>query len=118
MLFRSYINLIEKTLIYDRGYRIDDDCIFIVKGKDMYRSGVTFFEVLDSEQTHGFYITSFIYDDDSIRYKLISSNGLDNYVLYSPAIPQLSSIDLVAFWIKKVSNVYSFKVYVNNVEVV
>ena len=114
----GYINLIEKTLIYDRGYRIDDDCIFIVKGKDMYRSGVTFFEVLDSEQTHGFYITSFIYDDDSIRYKLISSNGLDNYVLYSPAIPQLSSTDLVAFWIKKVSNVYSFKVYVNNVEVV
>ena len=114
----GYINLTEKTLIYDRGYRVDDDCIFIIKGKDMYRSEVTFFELLDSDQEFGFKITSYIYDDSTIRYKLVASNGLNDYILYSPAIDELDSTDLVAFWIKKVSNVYLFKVYVNEVEVV
>ena len=113
----GYINLIEKTLIYDRGYRVDEDCIFLIKGKDMYRSGVTFFELLDGDHIYGYRITSYIYDDDTIRYKLMATNGLDNYVLYSPAIPQLESSDLVAFWVKKHNNIYQFKVYVNELEV-
>ena len=108
----GYINLIEKTLIYDRGFRVDGDCVFIIKGKDMYRSGVTFFELLDSNHKYGFYITSYIYDDDSIRYKLIAPNGLDNYVLYSNPISALEPEDLVAFWVKKKNNIYSFKVYI------
>lgn len=114
----GYINLIEKTLIYDKGYRVDGDCVFVIKGKDMYRSQVTFFELLDSNKQFGFRITSYIYDDDRIRYKLMATNGLDNYVLYSPPIDALDSEDLVAFWIKKVKNVYSFKVFVNEVEVI
>lgn len=114
----GYINLIEKTLIYDRGYRVDDDCIFIIKGKDMYRSEVIFFELLDKDHKYGYRITSYIYDDDRIRYKLYATNGLDNYVLYSPPIDALEPDDLVAFWIKKVKNIYSFKVFVNEVEVV
>lgn len=108
----GYINLIDKTLIYDRGFRVDNDCVFIIKGKDMYRSGVKFFELLDSSHKYGFYITSYIYDDDSIRYKLIATNGLDNYVLYSNPISALEPEDLVAFWIKKKNNIYSFKVYI------
>ncbi len=113
----GYINLIDKTLIYDRGYRVDDDCIFIIKGKDMYRDGVKFFELMDSERKNGFYITSYIYDDDRIRYKLVANNGLCDYVLYSPPM-ELESTDLVAFWIKKKSDIYLFKVYKNEVEVV
>jgi len=114
----GYINLIEKTLIYDRGYRVNDDCVFIIKGKDMYRSEVTFFELLDGEHKYGFRITSYIYDDDRIRYKLMATNGLDDYVLYSPSIEPLDHEDLVAFFVKKVKDIYLFKVYVNEVEVV
>ena len=114
----GYINLIEKTLIYDRGYRVDGDCVFIIKGKDMYRSGVTFFQLLDKDQRYGYYITSYIYDDDRIRYKLVSTNGLNNYILYSPPIDALEPSDLVAFFVKKVNNIYQFKVFVNEVEVV
>ena len=108
----GYINLIDKTLIYDRGFRIDDDCIFIIKGKDMYRSGIIFFECLDTSHKYGFYITSYIYDDDRIRYKLIANNGLDNYILYSEPIEALDHEDLVDFWIKKENNIYLFKVFV------
>lgn len=111
----GYINLIEKTLIYDRGYKVKDNCTFIIKGKDMYRSGVTFFSLFDSEKKYGFYITSYIYDDNTIRYKLVANNGLDNYVLYSPAIPVFTKECLVSIWIKKKNNIYSFKVQVDRV---
>lgn len=114
----GYINLIEKTLIYDRGFKIAKNCTFIIKGKDMYRSEITFFSLFDEEQKFGFYITSYIYDDDTIRYKLVANNGLDNYILYSPAISELSESDLVAFWIRKKDNLYLFKVYVNETEVI
>lgn len=112
----GYINLIEKTLIYDRGFRIDNDCIFIIKGKDMFRSNEIFFELYDSEDKNlGFYITSYIYDDNTIRFKLVANNGLDNYILYSPAIPTFSKECLVSFWVKKKSNLYSFKVQIDRV---
>ena len=112
----GYINLIDKTLVYDRGFRIDDDCIFIIKGKDMFRSGEIFFELFDSEEKNfGFYITSYIYDDNTIRYKLVANNGLDNYVLYSSAIPVFSKNCLVSIWIKKKSNIYSFEVQIDRV---
>ena len=112
----GYINLIDKTLVYDRGFRIDDDCIFIIKGKDMFRSGEIFFELFDSEEKNfGFYITSYIYDDNTIRYKLVANNGLDNYVLYSSAIPVFSKNCLVSIWIKKKSNLYSFEVQIDRV---
>lgn len=114
----GYINLIDKTLVYDRGYKVADNCTFIIKGKDMYRSNVTFFSLVDSNKKFGFYITAYIYDDDSIRYKLIANNGLDNYILYSPPIPALEPSDLVAFWIRKKEDIYLFKVYVNETEVV
>lgn len=113
----GYINLIEKTLIYDRGFKVANNCTFIIKGKDMYRSGTTFFSLFDSNKKFGFYITSYIYDDDTIRYKLVANNGLNNYILYSSAIPQLDATDLVAFWIRKKENIYSFKVYINGTEV-
>ena len=114
----GYINLIEKTLIYDRGFNVADNCTFIIKGKDMYRSDVVFFSLFDSNRKFGFYITSYIYDDDKIRYKLVANNGLDNYILYSPPIDELESSDLVAFWIRKKEDIYLFKVYINEVEVV
>lgn len=108
----GYINLIDKTLTYEKGFRVDNDCTFIIKGKDMYRSGIIFFELLDEERKYGFRITSFIYDDESIRYKLVAFNGLNNYILYSEPFEKLDSDDLVNFWIRKVSNVYSFNVNV------
>lgn len=114
----GYINLIEKTLIYDRGFKIANNCTFVIKGKDMYRSEVIFFSLFDTNKKNGFYITSYIYDDGSIRYKLMSSNGLDNYVLYSPPISPLDPSDLVDFFIRKKENIYLFKVYVNGTEVV
>lgn len=108
----GYINLTEKTLIYDRGFRVDDNCTFIIKGKDMYRSGINFFELLDEQKKYGFRITSYIYDDETIRYKLIATNGLSDYILYSSPIAKLEPEDLVAFWIRKKNNIYSFKVQI------
>lgn len=113
----GFINLLDKELIYDRGYRIDGDCTFIIKGKDLYRSGVKFFELQDKERQNGFYITAYIYDDDRIRYKLVSNNGLSDYMLYTPPT-ELTSTDLVTFWIKKVKDIYKFVVFVNGTEVV
>ena len=79
----------------------------------MYRSGVKFFQVIDNDISTGFYITAYIYDDLSIRYKLVANNDLNNYILYSPVIEELTTNDLVSFWIQKKNDLYLFDVYVN-----
>ena len=50
----GYINLLDKTLIYDRGFKIANNCTFIIKGKNMYRSETTFFSLFDEKKKNGF----------------------------------------------------------------
>lgn len=115
----GYIDLTDpnKKLYYDRGFNIKDNCTFKIKGKDLYRSNVIFFEAYEENLKYGFYITSYIYDDDTIRYKLIALNGMNKYVLYSPSIPPLLPEDLVTFFVRKYNDVFLFIVFVNGVEV-
>lgn len=113
----GFIDLTAQDLYYDKGFNIDSNATFIIKGKGFLQSNVKFFEAKNSTQSNSFYITAFIYDDNSIRFKLISTNGLNNYVLYSPAC-SITNEDLITFAIRKVNGLYDFKVYKNEVEVV
>lgn len=108
----GYIDLTDKTLFYDRGFSIDDNATFIIKGKDMFETKENFFEIQDENRLFKMYISSYIYDDDTIRFKLKASNGLSDYVLYSPAL-SFSDSDEIAFWIRKIDNIYAFKIYIN-----
>ena len=106
------INLMDKEIYYDQGFTIPDNVTFIVKGKNINRSNEKYFEVYDSEKKKGFYITAYVYDDETIRYKLIGIGDLSNYVLYSPAL-LASSTDIITFWIRRKNGLYLFKVYKN-----
>ncbi|MBP5470796.1 MAG: hypothetical protein J6Z11_16320 [Candidatus Riflebacteria bacterium] len=106
------INLMDKSIYYEKGFIIPDNFTFIIKGKNLYRSGVKFFELYNTEKNTGFYITSYIYDDDQIRFKLISNNGLEDYILYSSPI-ELTENDLVDFWVRRINGIFDFKVYKN-----
>lgn len=108
----GYIDLTEKTLFYDRGFLIENNATFIVKGKNLYEVKDNFFEVQNADRTFKMYISSYIYDDDTIRFKLHATNGLSDYILYSSSL-SISNSDEVAFWIRKIDDIYSFKVYVN-----
>ena len=99
-----------KVLYYDEGFQIPDNVTCRVKGIDMYKSNVKFFEVYDAEKKHGFYVTSYIYDDATIRYKLVGMGTMSNYVLYSPALDTRNKT--VTFWIRRQNGIYLFKVYV------
>ncbi len=106
------INLMDKDIYYDQGFIIPDNVTFIVKGKNLVRSNQKYFEVYDSEKKRGFYITAFVYDDDTIRYKLVGLGDLSNYVLYSPAALVTSSDD-ITFWVRRQNGIYLFKVFKN-----
>lgn len=101
------IVLDDKVLYYDQGFEIKTDGTFIIKGDHMYRDDVKFFEI-KNEDGEGFYITAYIYDDETIRYKLVSSNALENYVLHSKPIPKLNPTDEVTFWCQRRNDVYAF----------
>lgn len=106
------INLLDNKLIYNQGFKITDNATFRIEGKNLIGNNVKFVEIYDSEQKHGFYISSYVYDDGSIRYKLIGLSGLSDYVLYSPSMI-IDENDLITFWIRRQNGIYLFKVYVN-----
>lgn len=106
------IDLIDKTLIYDKDFMITGDFTLSIRGKDMYRSATI---LKCSNNMTAFTLSSYIYDDDQMRYKLSVSNGLCNYILYSePIMP--TSEDIVTIHIQRINHVYLLKCFVEKTE--
>lgn len=98
----GWINLIDKTLIYDQNFIVDGDFTISIRGRDMYKNA-TILKCLNKKT--GFTLSSHIYDDGSMRYKLVVPNKLCNYILYSdPIVP--SGLDIITIHIRRINNVY------------
>lgn len=110
----GFINLIDKTLVYDKDFIITGNFTLSIRGKDMYRSATI---LKCSNNMTSFTLSSYIYDDDSMRYKLAVSNGLCNYILYSdPIIP--SKDDIVTIHIRRINHVYQLKCFVETSNII
>lgn len=108
----GWINLIDKTLVYDKDFIISGDFTMSIRGKDLYRNATI---LKCSNEFMGFTLSSYIYDDGWMRYKLLVPNGLCNYVLYSePIMPELN--DIVAIHIRRINNVYQLYCFVEEGE--
>lgn len=104
----GWINLIDKTLVYDKDFIVDGDFTMSIRCKDVYRNATI---LKCSNDTAGFTLSSYIYDDGSMRYKLLVPNGLCNYVLYSdPIMPE--SWDIITVHIRRIDNVYQLYCFV------
>ncbi len=104
----GWINLLDKTLIYDKDFIVDGDFTISIRCKDVYRNTTI---LKCSNENAGFTLSSYIYDDGNMRYKLSVPNGLCNYILYSePIMPDIW--DIVVIHIRRINNVYQIYCFV------
>lgn len=108
----SYINLVNNTLHYTTGINVEGDFLLCVKIKEYYDSA-TLLEA--SDESYGFTLTSYVYDDAYMRFKLTVYNGLTPYILYSePYLPEAT--DVFTIYIKRVNNIYQLYVFMEENE--
>lgn len=104
----GWINLLNKTLTYDKEFIVSGDFTMTIRCKNMYRNQTI---LCPSNENEGFTLSSYIYDDGQMRYKLSIPNGLCNYILYSePIMPEEQ--DIVTIHIRRINNVYQLYCYI------
>lgn len=104
----GWINLVDKTLVYDKDFIVTGDFTMSIRLKDAYKNTTV---LKCSNDIMGFTLSSYIYDDGFMRYKLLVPNGLCNYVLYSdPIMPE--AWDIVSVHIRRIENVYQLYCFV------
>lgn len=103
------INLIDKTLYYDNGFLIEDDFTAIIRGTNLYQTA----EIFKMRNEDGSFITlsSRVYTDDTLRFKLTVPNGVSNYILYSEPLV-FDDEDYVYIGIRKKKDIYQIYVKV------
>lgn len=104
------IKLINKSLVYEDGFLIDGDFSMIIRGKNLYHTGIV---LTGKNKKYGFTLSSYIYDEGKLRFKLTVPNGLCNYILYSNELV-FDDTNMVAIEIKRIRNIYSLKCTVEN----
>ena len=108
----GWINLLDKTLVYDQDFIVDGDFTMSIRGKDLYRNTTI---LKCSNDKMGFTLSSYIYDDGNMRYKLTVPNGICNYVLYSePIMPEMW--DIVTIHIRRINNIYQLYCFIEEGE--
>lgn len=111
----GFINLMDKTLYYDEGFLIEDDYTIMVRARQAWHNG----DILVSknqESGNGIKLSSKIYRDGKLRYKLTVPNGISDYVLYSNGYT-FTEDDIVTICIRKKNNVYQLTIFIKYEEV-
>lgn len=97
------IDLNGKSLVYHDGFLVENDFTMIIRGRNLYKTGVI---LAPRNENYGFTLSSYIYDDGKLRFKLIVPNGIGNYIKYSDDLT-FDDVDMVTIVIKRVNNLYS-----------
>lgn len=106
----SFIDLIEKTLVYDEGFIVSGDFTMTIRMK-MYGANSTLLKC--SNSACGFTITTPMDDKKYVRFKLTAPNGICNYILYSEPI-LYNVLDIVTLHIRRINNIYQLFCFVEN----
>lgn len=104
------IHLENKTLYYDEGFEIKDDATFIIRGKNLWQNA----ELLMSKNKNSQFdlcLSSRIYNDGQLRFRLTAPNGVSTYLIYSS--PQVfENEDMVTVAIRRKNNIYQLEVFI------
>ena len=104
----GWINLLDKTLVYDQDFVFNGDFTASIRCRDIYRNTTI---LKCSNENEGFTLTTYVYDNGEMRFKLTVPNGLCNYILYSePLIPDIT--DVIAVHIRRINNIYELFVFI------
>lgn len=102
------IDLRDKTLYYDEGFLIEDDFTVIIRGINLWQNAELF---KMSNGNLGFTLSSHIYNEGKLRFRLLVPNGVSHYLLYSEE-QVFDNKDMVTIAIRRKNNVYQLKVFV------
>ncbi len=102
------IDLRDKTLYYDEGFLIEDDFTVIIRGINLWQNAEIF---KMSNGSLGLTLSSHIYNEGKLRFRLLVPNGVSNYLLYSDE-QVFDNKDMVTIAIRRKNNVYQLKVFV------
>ena len=103
----SMIDLRNKTLYYDEGFLIPDDFTVLIRSTCLWQNADLF------QMNHGslgLTLSSHIYSNNKLRFRLLAFNGVNNYLLYSEALA-FKPEDMVTIAIRLKNNVYQLKVF-------
>lgn len=96
------INLIGRTLYYDEGFLVEGDFTLIIRGMHLWQTEEIF---KMSNGIDNLNISSRIYTDGTLRFKLSVPNGIGHYILYTE--PQkFSNEDMVTVCVRRIDNIY------------
>lgn len=102
------IDLTDKSIYYDKGFTISGDFTLIIRGTNLYQSKEIF---VASNDNYSLKISSYIYDEGKLRFKLTVPNGLTNYILYSDE-QVFDDTDMVTIWVRRINNIYQMHVFI------
>lgn len=102
------IDLRDKTLYYDEGFLIEDDFTVIIRGINLWQQADL---SKMSNGNLGLTLSSHIYPEGKLRFRLIVPNGVSNYLLYSDE-QVFDNKDMVTIVIRRKNNVYQLKVFI------
>jgi len=101
------IDLRDKVLYYDEGFLIDGDFTVIIRGIYLWQTA-EIFRMKNSEM--GLSLSSHIYHDGKLRFRLMVPNGVGHYLLYSEELV-FEKEDMVTVAIRRKNNVYQLQVF-------
>lgn len=106
----GFIDLNTQSVRYSKNFIIpDENATVSVRMRDAYKTQ----EVLRLQvgQTDTVVLSSIIYDDESLRYKLVVYGPLSDYIIYSEPLI-FDSWDIITVHIRRVNGVYGLYVFV------
>lgn len=101
------IDLRDKTLYYDEGFLIENDFTVIIRGIHLWQTADIFKMKNDSL---GLTLSSRIYQNGKLRFRLLVPNGVSSYLLYSDE-QTFTNEDMVTVAIRRKNNIYQLKVF-------
>lgn len=101
------IDLRDKVLYYDQGFNIENDFTVIIRGMYLWQTKEIFRMANDSMSLS---LSSRIYTDGRLRFRLLVPNGIGNYLLYSEPL-YFDNEDMITVAIRRKNNVYQLKVF-------
>ena len=105
----GFVDLLDDEITYSSNFNIDNDFTLMIRGKCMYQEAEIFSATNGKDK---FEIRSYIYDDETLRYRLTAHNAHYEYMLYSEAIPKFGSYDLLTMWVQRKENYFEIVIYI------
>lgn len=108
------INLEDKSIYYDEGFALQNDGAIFIRGKSLYKNNNHIFTGHNKKSNYQVNLYSYIYDDETLRFKLVVNNMITDYILYSDPL-NFTNEDMVYITIRKNNDAYSLNAVVEEV---